>query len=59
MLAHLIQVRAHEATNKMTLQQLGIVFAPLLQIPAPLFALFVTEYARLFSDAPPAPSVPL
>jgi hypothetical protein len=42
------RVHAHEATNKMTLAQLGIVFAPLLQMPAPLFAMLVTEHGRLF-----------
>ena len=48
------RVRAREQANKMTMQQLGIVFAPLLQIPAPLFALFLTEFDRLFPAAAPA-----
>lgn len=47
-------MRAREQANKMTMQQLGIVFAPLLQIPAPLFALFLTEFDRLFPAAAPA-----
>ena len=51
------RVRAREQANKMTMQQLGIVFAPLLQIPAPLFALFLTEFDRLFPAPLAVPAV--
>ncbi|KAH0171977.1 RhoGAP-domain-containing protein, partial [Aureobasidium melanogenum] len=38
----------NEGTNKMSVRNVGIVFAPTLNIPAPLISLFVMENARVF-----------
>ncbi|KAL1959242.1 hypothetical protein VTO42DRAFT_2429 [Malbranchea cinnamomea] len=39
--------------NKMTVRNVGIVFAPTLNIPAPVFSMFLTEYDLIFGDDPP------
>lgn len=36
--------------NKMTVRNVGIVFAPTLNIPAPVFSLFLTEFDAIFGD---------
>ncbi|KAG9857239.1 RhoGAP-domain-containing protein, partial [Aureobasidium melanogenum] len=38
----------NEGTNKMSVRNVGIVFAPTLNIPAPLISLFVMENTRVF-----------
>ena len=40
--------------NKMTVRNVGIVFAPTLNIPAPVFSMFLTEYDLIFGDDPPS-----
>lgn len=41
-------------TNKMTVRNVGIVFAPTLNIPAPVFSLFLLEHDLIFGNDPPA-----
>jgi RalA-binding protein 1 len=41
--AHLINVVKNEKVNKMSLRNIGIVFSPTLNIPAPLFSLMLME----------------
>ena len=43
-------VREHEDSNHVTQQQLALEFGPLLQVPTPLFGLFLAEYDRIFGD---------
>ena len=38
----------------MTLRNVGIVFAPTLNIPAPVFSMFLTNFDLIFADNPPA-----
>jgi RalA-binding protein 1 len=40
-------------TNKMTVRNVGIVFSPTLNIPAPVFALFLQQYDGIFSAPQP------
>jgi RalA-binding protein 1 len=46
----LIQIVDNADVNKMTLRNVGIVFAPTLNMPAPVFSLFLTEYDNIFGD---------
>ena len=36
----------------MSVRNVGIVFSPTLNIPAPVFAMFLTEFDAIFSDEP-------
>ncbi|RAK82474.1 GTPase-activating protein BEM3 [Aspergillus fijiensis CBS 313.89] len=38
--------------NKMTIRNVGIVFAPTLNIPAPVFSTFLTDYEEIFNKPP-------
>lgn len=44
----LIQIIENAATNKMTVRNVGIVFAPTLNIPAPLISMFLTDFPDIF-----------
>lgn len=46
----LIIVVNNSDVNKMTVRNVGIVFAPTLNIPAPVFSMFLTEFQRIFED---------
>ncbi|KAH8693519.1 putative Rho GTPase activator [Talaromyces proteolyticus] len=46
----LIQIVENSDVNKMTLRNVGIVFAPTLNMPAPVFSLFLTEYDSIFGE---------
>jgi RalA-binding protein 1 len=46
----LIEIVSNSDINKMTVRNVGIVFAPTLNIPAPVFSMFLTDYDRIFSD---------
>ncbi|KAL4975784.1 hypothetical protein BDW66DRAFT_136846 [Aspergillus desertorum] len=47
----LIVIVNNSDVNKMTVRNVGIVFAPTLNIPAPVFSLFLTDYDEIFDDA--------
>lgn len=49
---YLITIINNSDVNKMTVRNIGIVFAPTLNIPAPVFSIFLTEYDRIFNNAP-------
>jgi RalA-binding protein 1 len=51
----LINIVNHSSVNKMTVRNVGIVFSPTLNIPAPVFAMFLEHYERIF-DAEPTES---
>lgn len=44
----LITIISHSDINKMTVRNVGIVFSPTLNIPAPVFALFLNQYDAIF-----------
>ncbi|KAA8576600.1 hypothetical protein EYC84_006698 [Monilinia fructicola] len=48
----LINIINHSDTNKMTVRNVGIVFSPTLNIPAPVFALFLQQYDGIFEQEP-------
>lgn len=51
----LINVVNHSDHNKMTVRNVGIVFSPTLNIPAPVFALFLQQYEDIFDQEPDHP----
>ncbi|KAH0541923.1 hypothetical protein FGG08_003643 [Glutinoglossum americanum] len=48
----LINVVNNSDINKMTVRNVGIVFSPTLNIPAPVFSLFLQEYDSIFGMDP-------
>lgn len=48
----LINIINNSDTNKMTVRNVGIVFSPTLNIPAPVFALFLQQYEGIFGEDP-------
>lgn len=52
LIAFLIKIIDHADRNKMTVRNVGIVFSPTLTIPAPVFALFLQNYERIFGISP-------
>lgn len=48
----LIEIVNNSDVNKMTVRNVGIVFAPTLNIPAPVFSMFLTDYDSIFDDVP-------
>jgi hypothetical protein len=46
----LIEVVDNAQSNKMTVRNVGIVFAPTLNIPAPLIAFFLTDFLDIFGS---------
>lgn len=52
LIAFLIKIIDHADRNKMTVRNVGIVFSPTLTIPAPVFALFLQNFERIFGVSP-------
>ena len=52
----LIVIINNSDVNKMTVRNVGIVFAPTLNIPAPVFSMFLTDFDEIFGDEPPSES---
>ncbi|KAL4940796.1 hypothetical protein BDV06DRAFT_14017 [Aspergillus oleicola] len=48
----LIVIVNNSDVNKMTVRNVGIVFAPTLNIPAPVFSMFLTDFEEIFDDVP-------
>ncbi|KAF2644184.1 hypothetical protein P280DRAFT_477594 [Massarina eburnea CBS 473.64] len=48
----LIEIVENAGINKMTVRNVGIVFAPTLNIPAPLISFFLTDYPDIFGTPP-------
>lgn len=48
--AFLIRVINNSEVNKMSIRNVGIVFSPTLNIPAPVFSMFLTEFDTIFGD---------
>lgn len=54
---YLLEVVQNQERNKMTVKNVGIVFSPTLNIPAPVFSMFLTEFEAIF-DGPGLPTAP-
>ncbi|KAI0535837.1 hypothetical protein GGR58DRAFT_503903 [Xylaria digitata] len=52
LIAFLIKIINHSDMNKMTVRNVGIVFSPTLNIPAPVFALLLQNYQGVFGIEP-------
>ncbi|TGJ84015.1 hypothetical protein E0Z10_g4764 [Xylaria hypoxylon] len=52
LIAFLIKIINHADMNKMTVRNVGIVFSPTLNIPAPVFALLLQNYQGIFGIEP-------
>lgn len=48
----LMNIVNNSDVNKMTVRNVGIVFAPTLNIPAPVFSMFLTDFEDIF-EVPP------
>lgn len=48
----LIEIVNNSDVNKMTVRNVGIVFAPTLNIPAPVFSMFLTDFESIFDEIP-------
>jgi RalA-binding protein 1 len=55
----LIEIVDNSGLNKMTVRNVGIVFAPTLNIPAPLISFFLTDFADIFGVALDEASSPI
>lgn len=51
----LIEIVNNSDVNKMTVRNVGIVFAPTLNIPAPVVSLFLTDFDSIFGSAEASP----
>lgn len=49
LIAFLVKVEKNQDTNKMTLNNLSIVFSPTLDIPGAVISLLIEDYTQLFS----------
>ncbi|KAI1151044.1 hypothetical protein F4825DRAFT_376410 [Nemania diffusa] len=52
LIAFMIKIINHSDMNKMTVRNVGIVFSPTLNIPAPVFALLLQNYQGIFGIEP-------
>lgn len=52
LIAFLIKIINNADRNKMTVRNVGIVFSPTLNIPAPVFAMFLQNYEPIFGIDP-------
>ncbi|KAL5114762.1 Rho GTPase activating protein [Pleosporales sp. CAS-2024a] len=59
MSSFLIEIVDNAGINKMTVRNVGIVFAPTLNIPAPLISFFLTDFADIFDTALDEASSPI
>ena len=50
--AFLIGIVNNSDINKMSVRNVGIVFSPTLNIPAPVFSMFLTEFDAIFGEEP-------
>ena len=50
--AFLISIINNSDINKMSVRNVGIVFSPTLNIPAPVFAMFLNEFDAIFGEEP-------
>jgi len=56
--AFLISIIDNSDVNKMSIRNVGIVFSPTLNIPAPVFAMFLTDFDAVFGETTDDSSIP-
>jgi RalA-binding protein 1 len=49
---YLIEIANNADKNKMSIRNMGIVFSPTLNIPAPVFGMFLTDFEAIFGTEP-------
>ena len=54
----LITITNNSEVNKMSIRNVGIVFSPTLNIPAPVFSIFLTDFDAIFGQKPDDAAVP-
>jgi len=59
LISFLIRIINHADSNKMTVRNVGIVFSPTLNIPAPVFAMFLQNYKPIFGIEPTEYELPI
>jgi RalA-binding protein 1 len=59
LISFLIKIINNADMNKMTVRNVGIVFSPTLNIPAPVFAMFLQNYEPIFGIAPEDYELPM
>jgi len=59
LISFLIRIINHADSNKMTVRNVGIVFSPTLNIPAPVFAMFLQNYEPIFGIDPTEYELPI
>lgn len=59
LISFLIKIIDHSDVNKMTVRNVGIVFSPTLNIPAPIFAMFLQNYEAIFGIDPAEYELPV
>ncbi|KAI0482644.1 hypothetical protein GGR56DRAFT_200214 [Xylariaceae sp. FL0804] len=59
LIAFLVKIINHADRNKMTVRNVGIVFSPTLNIPAPVFALLLQNYDGVFGLSPEEYELPM
>lgn len=50
---YLLEVTENSGKNKMSIRNMGIVFSPTVNIPTPVFNLFLSEFEAIFQTEPP------
>ncbi|KAK4232202.1 putative GTPase-activating protein [Podospora fimiseda] len=59
LISFLIKIIDHASVNKMTVRNVGIVFSPTLNIPAPIFATFLQNFKPIFGIDPSEYELPV
>lgn len=59
LISFLIRIINNADVNKMTVRNVGIVFSPTLNIPAPVFAMFLQNYEGIFGIDPEEYELPM
>ena len=54
----LISIVSNSEVNKMSIRNVGIVFSPTLNIPAPVFSVFLTDFDSIFGETPVDNAIP-
>lgn len=55
---YLLEVTDNAGKNKMSVRNMGIVFSPTVNIPTPVFNLFLSEFEAIFEQQPQSTALP-
>jgi len=56
---YLLEVTENSSKNKMSIRNMGIVFSPTINIPTPVFNLFLSEFQAIFETKPSSQRLPI